>query len=91
MSTTRGGEVVSAQIGNMGVIDNLQNKNFYLATGQSFNLKNDGDQSIDLEIQLVGMEDGKFVETTIGLGWNAEIIKTVKKSSLSVTNLKWGY
>ena len=91
MSTTRGGEVVSAQIGNMGVIDNLQNENFSLPTGQSFNLKNDSDQAIDLEIQLVGMEDGNFVQTTICVGWNAEIIKTIKKSSLSVTNLKWGY
>lgn len=42
MDTTRSGEHVSAQIGKMGVIDNLQNADFSLADGMCFNIKNDG-------------------------------------------------
>ncbi|KAA6350901.1 hypothetical protein EZS27_001748 [termite gut metagenome] len=92
MSTTRSGEMVSAQIGKMGVMDNLQNGNFSLPDGQNFNIKNDGKQPVTLEIQLAGMSEGEFVETSFEVGWNPEIIKTVKQTSLSGINLlKWGY
>jgi hypothetical protein len=91
MNETRSGEMVSAQIGKMGVIDNLQTGNFSLVDGQCFNVKNDGLQPVKLEIQLAGMQDGEFVETTFEVGWNPEIIKTVKQTSLSSINLKWGY
>lgn len=83
--------MVSAQIGKMGVITNLTNANFALADGQCFNVKNDGLQPVKLEIQLAGMQDGEFVETTFEVGWNPEIVKAVKQTSLSSTNLKWGY
>ena len=88
MNTTRSGEVVSAQIGIMGKIE-LQDSNFYLADGQPFNVKNDGDESISLEIKLAGMED--FIETTFEPGWNPEIVREIKKTSLENLNLKWGY
>ncbi len=91
MSTTRSGEMVSAQIGKMGVIDNLQESNFSLPDGQCFNVKNDGLQPVKLQIQLAGMADGEFIETTFEVGWNPEIVKAVKQTSLSSTNLKWGY
>jgi hypothetical protein len=91
MNKTRSGEMVSAQIGKMGVITNLTNANFALADGQCFNVKNDGLQPVKLEIQLAGMQDGEFVETTFEVGWNPEIVKAVKQTSLSSTNLKWGY
>jgi hypothetical protein len=91
MSQTRSGEQVSAQIGKMGVIDNLQNADFALADGQNFNVKNDGLQPVTLQVQLAGMQDGEFVETTFEVGWNPEIIKTLKQTSLSSTNLKYGY
>lgn len=83
--------MVSAQIGKMGVIDELQNKDFLLPDGQCFNVKNDGIQPVALQVQLSGMDDGEFVETKFEVGWNPEIIKAVKQTSLSSINLKWGY
>lgn len=91
MGTTRSGEYVSAQIGKMGIIDNLQNKNFSLSDGQVFNIKNDGVQPVKLQVQLAGMNDGEFIETSFEIGWNPEIVKVVKQSSLSGINLKYGY
>ena len=83
--------MVSAQIGKMGKIEDLQNANFSLSDGQPFNIKNDGTESVKLEVQLVGMDEGQFIETNFERGWNPEIIKTVKQTSLSSINLKWGY
>ena len=37
------------------------------------------------------MSDGDFIETQFECGWNPEIVKTVKQTSLSSINLKWGY
>ena len=91
MNTTRSGEHVSAQIGKMGVIGDLSNGNFALADGQCFNIKNDGIQPVKLSVQLAGMEDEDFIETQFDCGWNPEIVKIVKQTSLSGTNLKWGY
>lgn len=91
MNETRSGEHVSAQIGKMGVIGDLSNGNFALADGLCFNIKNDGTQPVKLSVQLAGMEDGDFIETQFDCGWNPEIVKTVKQTSLSGTNLKWGY
>lgn len=91
MSETRSGETVSAQIGKMGAIDNLNNADFSLPDGQCFNVENDGTQPVKLSVQLAGMNDGEFIETQFDCGWNPEIVKTVKQTSLSGTNLKWGY
>jgi hypothetical protein len=52
MNQTRSGEQVSAQIGKMGVIDGLQDKDFLLEDGQCFNVKNDGTQAVSLQVQL---------------------------------------
>jgi hypothetical protein len=89
MNTTRSGEMVSAQIGKMGVIGGLQESDFSLPDGQSFNVKNDGAQAVLLEVQLPGMDQP--IETRFDVGWNPEIVKTVKRSSLSGLDLKWGY
>ena len=83
--------MVSAQIGKMGVIDGLQENNFSLPDGQCFNVKNDGTQAVSLQVQLPGMESDEFVETKFEVGWNPEIVKVVKQTSLSSINLKWGY
>ncbi|GAE14586.1 hypothetical protein JCM6292_745 [Bacteroides pyogenes JCM 6292] len=91
MRETRSGEYVSAQIGKMGAINGLSDGDFTLPDGQVFNVKNDGLQPITLSVQLAGMSDGDFIETQFECGWNPEIIKTVKQTSLSGTNLKWGY
>ena len=91
MDKTRSGEFVSPQIGRMGVNDGLNNGDFTLPDGQVFNIKNDGVQPVKLSVQLAGMSDGDFIETQFDCGWNPEIIKAVKQTSLSGTNLKWGY
>lgn len=88
---TRSGESVSAQIGRMGTIEDLANADFQLVDGQPFNVKNDGDNPVILAVQLAGMNDGDFVETTFEVGWNPEIVKTIKATSLSGINLKWGF
>ena len=91
MSETRSGERISAQIGKMGIIDQLTMKNFSWPDGQRFDVKNDGTQPVLLSVQLAGMSDGDFIETQFECGWNPEIVKTVKQTSLSSINLKWGY
>lgn len=91
MGTTRSGEMVSAQIGKMGVISGLQESDFSLPDGQCFNVKNDGTQPIALQVQLAGMPNGEFIETTFEVGWNPEIVRVVKQTSLSNINLKYGY
>lgn len=91
MDKTRSGEFVSPQIDKMGIIDGLNNGDFTLPDGQVFNIKNDGVQPVKLSVQLAGMSDGDFIETQFDCGWNPEIIKAVKQTSLSGINLKWGY
>ena len=88
---TRSGEMVSMQIGKMGLVTNLANANFSLSDGQPFNVKNDGNTYVYLEVRLAGMNAGEFVSTRFDVGWNPEIVKEVKKTSLAGLNLKYGY
>jgi hypothetical protein len=90
MGSTRGGEVVSAQVGNLGIISNLNTANFKKAD-TPFNVKNDGETAVVLEVNLWGMEQGEFVSTRFDPGWNPEIIREIKQTSLSNLNLRWGY
>lgn len=89
MSTTRGGEMVSAQIGKMGPIEGLSVGNFRLEEN-GFNIKNDGETAVVLEVNLWGMEPGEFVKTRFETGWNPEIIREIKQTSINAT-LLWGY
>ncbi len=86
--TTRSGEMSSAQIGIMGEITGLDAENFKLEVG--FNLKNDGESAVFLEVNLWGMEPGEFVNTRFEPGWNPEIIREIKQTSQNVA-LKYGY
>ncbi|GHT09181.1 hypothetical protein FACS189432_03500 [Bacteroidia bacterium] len=90
MLQTRSGEQVSAQIGKMGVINNLTNADFSLSDGQNFNVKNDDLQAVILSVRLASMNDGEFIDTRFDPGWNPEIVKVVKQTSLN-TDLKYGY
>ena len=83
---TRSGESVSAQIGKMGTIADLANADFQLADGQPFNIKNDSTSPVKLSVQLAGMNDGDFIETNFESGWNPEIVKVIKATSLSGIN-----
>ena len=86
---TRSGEMVSAQVGIMGTVTDLDTKDFSLADGQPFNIKNDGIAPVELEVQLAGMPDWETVTTKFDCGWNPEIVKVIKQTSLS-NNLKFG-
>lgn len=88
MNRTRSGEAVSVQIGKMGKI--FTNKDFQLPAGQTFNIKNEENEPVILEVQLGQMEDGETVETLFDVGWNPEIVKVLKKPSQPY-DLKWGY
>lgn len=89
MSTTRGGETVSAQIGTIGPIEGLSTGNFKMED-TPFNIKNDGETAVVLEANLWGMEPGKFVATRFEIGWNPEIVREIKQTSINAT-LVWGY
>ena len=90
MDETRSKQLVSAQIGVMGAIEDLTSENFKLDI--PFNLKNDGETAITLEVNLYGMEPGVFVETRFEVGWNPEILREIKMdASLNTYDLKYGY
>ncbi|MDR1348308.1 MAG: hypothetical protein LBJ63_07805 [Prevotellaceae bacterium] len=87
---TRSNEMVSLQIGKMGVVENLASSDFFLDSGQSFLIKNDSDDAVTLEVQLAAMKSGEFVSTIFDTGWNPELVKKIKTNSTDV-RLKWGY
>lgn len=58
MSTTRGGETVSAQIGTIGPIEGLSTGNFKMED-TPFNIKNDGETAVVLEVNLWGHGAGQ--------------------------------
>lgn len=92
MSTTRGGEQISAQISKMGVVTGLNSGNFSVKDGTvPFNIKNDGEDVIELEVNLWGMQPGNFIKTTCDVGWNCEIVREIKATDSADLNLKWGY
>ena len=86
--TTRSGEMPSAQIGIMGEITGLDAGNFKQEVG--FNIKNDGESAVFLEVNLWGMDPGTFVNTRFEPGWNPEIVREIKTTSQNVS-LKYGY
>ena len=55
-----------------------------------FNIKNDGETAVVLEVNLWGMEPGEFVATRFETGWNPEIVREIKQTSINAT-LVWGY
>jgi len=89
---TRTGEVCSPQIARMGSISNLGTTDFKMPDGTAFNIKNDGESAVTLEVQLAGMGDNETVTTLFEVGWNPEIVKRVVKSTSypNTLNLKWG-
>ena len=84
MSTTRGGATVSAQIGTIGPIEGLSTGNFKMED-TPFNIKNDGETAVVLEVNLWGMEPGKFVATRFEIGWNTEIVREITQTSINAT------
>lgn len=89
MENTRVGSVVSAQIGRMGEIT-FTDGVFRLPNNVPFNIKNDGDEAVELEVTLDKMAEGDFVTTMFEPGWNPEIVRVVKEPS-DDADLKFGY
>lgn len=89
MSSNRKGTVTSAQISEMGVINNLSTSNFKKGD-LPFNVKNDGSSAVVLEVNLWDMKPGVFVSTRFEVGWNPEIVREIKQNGTTALNLKWG-
>jgi hypothetical protein len=87
---TRTGDAVSMQISTMGEIINLVDSNFSLPAKTPFLIKNDGNECVSLEIRLIGMPEGTFIQTKFEVGWNPELIREIKQTS-EVATLKYGY
>lgn len=91
----RDGQQVSAQVSKMGVITLNQVQNFVM-DGYPFQVKNDRDTAVTLEVLPYGNFDrdnpsnSQWVTTNIAPGWNPEILVAIKASSQDV-DLKWGY
>lgn len=83
--------MVSAQISKMGAVTGLDTGNFSIPT-VPFNLKNDGDDVVELEVNLWDMKPGEYVKTIFEVGWNCEIVREIRQDANAADfNLKWGY
>lgn len=90
MDTTRMGAATSVQISKMGEVTNLDTENFSV-DGVPFNVKNDGEDAVTLEVNLWDMEPGTYIATRFDLGWNPEIVREIKKNTTETALfLKWG-
>ena len=87
MGQNRNGDVVSAQVSVAGVVD-FANGSF--KKDAPFCIKNDGEAAVVLEVNLWGMPEGEFITTRFETGWNPEIVREIKKTSINAT-LLWGY
>lgn len=84
----RQGDTVSAQISQMGAVS-FPDDGSPFSLGRPFNLKNDGEAAVILEVNLWGMAPGEYVTTRFETGWNPEIINEIKPSA-AATALFWG-
>ena len=87
MEETRIGSIVSAQIGRMGTVS-LADGEFRLPNNTPFNIKNDGDEAVELEVLLDKNAEGDYINTKFEPGWNPEIVRAIKSGDVS--NIKWG-
>ena len=84
-------EKTSLQVSNMGVVNNLATADFDNA-GRVFLIKNDGTDTVELEVNLASMAQGQYVTTKFEVGWNPELVRSIKQNaSASSYDLKWGY
>ena len=89
MSFTRSGTQVSVQVGKCGVFTDLKSENFKMKNGKSFNIKNEGDEAVFLNVKFA--QNDEFQMWKFYPGWNPEIVKEVEQTNSDVSNLKWGY
>ncbi len=84
----RNADKVSAQISVMGAVEFTDGANF--KKDVPFNVKNDGESAVFLEVNLWGMEPGEFIQTRFETGWNPEIVREIKVTN-QTNALLWGY
>lgn len=90
MSNSRCGEGVSLQVAKFGVLDPSA-EDFALSGNEKFCIKNQGTVAVTLEV-VPAMEDtDTYVEMAFDPGWNAEVIRKVKKNTGTLPALRWGY
>lgn len=89
MNTNRCNVGTSLQVGVIGVIEGLGSANY--ENGNLFQIKNDSDDYVTLEVNLANMPEGEFVETRFEPGWNPEIVRVIKKNTTSGLDLKYGF
>lgn len=77
-------QVNSLQIGVMGTVSAAP---FSIKTG--FLIKNDSEDPVELEVNLLGMTPGEYITTSFAPGWNPEIVREIHSGT--VTNIKYGY
>lgn len=87
---SRSGEMVSPQVAIFGDAD-ISKGNFSIKDGQKFLVKNEGTESVELEVIPAGSKENKFVKCTFDVGWNPEIVREIKMTSLSNVKIKFGY
>lgn len=83
----RNGDLVSAQVSVIGPVK-FDGGNFRSDT--PFCVKNDGEAAVVLEVNLWGMPEGEFIATRFETGWNPEIVREIKETSIK-NALLWGY
>lgn len=87
-NTQRLNAPTSIQIARMGEIT-FTNGKFNLPDKAPFNIKNDSEDSVSVEIRLGMMAEGETVTTVLEPGWNPEIVLEILEPNDAV-NLKWG-
>ncbi|MBN2660803.1 MAG: hypothetical protein JXR54_06010 [Tannerellaceae bacterium] len=90
---TRSGDVVSLQAGMFEAITNLDSADFKLEGEQAFQVKNENDTEVLLEVLPASGTD--YVAMKFYPGWNVEIVKAVKQNVVLTAderaNLKYGF
>lgn len=90
MDKTRSGEFVSMQVADFGVMD-VSAGDFSLSGGQKFQIKNEGTDTVTLEVIPAQATTNTYISTKFDPGWNPEIVRKVKQNATSGLALKWGY
>lgn len=81
---TRSNVTTSIQVAYMGEVSSTP---FKLDLG--FCIKNDDEEPVELEVNLIGMPEGEYITTSFAPGWNPEIVREIKSGDVSA--IKYGY
>lgn len=83
--------MVSAQVGIMGAVTGLADGDFSLSDGHRSTSRMTAFPRLNLKSNLQECRTGQPSRQSSICGWNPEIVKVIKATSLSSINLKFGY